>query len=158
MLRASLASAAWISVDDTSARHARTDGVTTQVGDARFTAFRTTASKSRLNYLALLRAGHGDFVVNDAALAAHPVKVFANTPAWRAHLTALGFDARAITPNPVQVATEGTLWGAIRHHGLMKTCAKLRVSFFRHLGDRLGIPDGDAIPPLPDLVRNAATV
>ena len=42
--------------------------------------------------------------------------------------------------------------------GLMKTCAKLGVSFFRYLGDRLGVPDGNAIPPLPDLVRNAATV
>ena len=42
--------------------------------------------------------------------------------------------------------------------GLMKTCAKIGVSFFRYLGNRLGIPDGDAIPPLPDLVRNAATV
>ncbi|MBP1183002.1 hypothetical protein JOE48_004966 [Methylobacterium sp. PvR107] len=42
--------------------------------------------------------------------------------------------------------------------GLMKTCAKLGISFFRYLGDRLGIPDGDAIPSLPDLVRNAATV
>jgi len=54
-----------------------------------------------------------------AALAAHPVKVFADTPAWQAHLTALGFDARAVTPDPVQIATEGALWGAIRHHGLM---------------------------------------
>ncbi|MGH1571063.1 hypothetical protein ACRAWG_10665 [Methylobacterium sp. P31] len=42
--------------------------------------------------------------------------------------------------------------------GLMKTCAKLGVSFFRYLGGRLGIPDSDAIPPLPDLVRNAVTV
>lgn len=42
--------------------------------------------------------------------------------------------------------------------GLMKTCAKLGVSFFRYRGDRLGVPDGDAIQPLPDLVRNAATV
>ena len=41
--------------------------------------------------------------------------------------------------------------------GLMKTCAKLGVSFFRYLGDRLGIPDGARVPPLPDLVRNAAT-
>jgi transposase IS66 family protein len=41
--------------------------------------------------------------------------------------------------------------------GLMKTCAKLGVSFFRYLGDRLGIPNGDAIPPLPDLVKQAAT-
>ncbi|WP_246682691.1 hypothetical protein [Methylobacterium sp. WL9] len=41
--------------------------------------------------------------------------------------------------------------------GLMKTCAKLGVSFFRYLGDRLGIPDGATVPPLPDLVKNAAT-
>ena len=41
--------------------------------------------------------------------------------------------------------------------GLMKTCAKLGVSFFRYLGDRLGIPDGATVPPLPDLVRNATT-
>jgi hypothetical protein len=26
---------------------------------------------------------------------------------------------RAVTPGPVQVATEGALWGAIRHRGLM---------------------------------------
>ncbi|HEV7874732.1 MAG TPA: transposase, partial [Enterovirga sp.] len=135
VLRAGLASAAWISVDDTSARHGRAEGVTTQIGDARFTAFRTGTSKSRLNFLALLRAGHGDFVVNDAALAymrtralagpflaalaAHPTRIFPDAAAWQAHLTVLGFDARAVTPDPVQVATEGALWGAIRHHGLL---------------------------------------
>ena len=41
--------------------------------------------------------------------------------------------------------------------GLMKTCAKLGVSFFRYYGDRLGIPDGATVAPLPDLVRNATT-
>ena len=41
--------------------------------------------------------------------------------------------------------------------GLMKTCTKLAVSFFRYLGDRLGIPDGATVAPLPDLVRNATT-
>ena len=40
--------------------------------------------------------------------------------------------------------------------GLMKTCAKRGVSFFRYLGDRLGIPGAIAVPPLPDLVRQAA--
>jgi hypothetical protein len=40
--------------------------------------------------------------------------------------------------------------------GLMKTCSKLDVSFFRYLGDRLGIPTQDPIPPLADLVRQAA--
>ena len=46
-----------------------TNGFCTQIGNAHFTAFATTASKSRLNFLSLLRAGHGDYVVNDAALA-----------------------------------------------------------------------------------------
>ncbi|MHC2017707.1 hypothetical protein [Methylobacterium sp. CM6247] len=34
-------------------------------------------------------------------------------------MIALGFDARAVTPDPVRIATEGALWGAIRHHGLL---------------------------------------
>lgn len=41
--------------------------------------------------------------------------------------------------------------------GLMKTCNKLGVSFFRYLGDRLHVPGAIVIPPLPDLVRQAAT-
>ena len=41
--------------------------------------------------------------------------------------------------------------------GLMKTCSKLGVSFFRYLGDRLHVSGAIAIPPLPDLIRQAAT-
>lgn len=41
VLRAGLATASWITVDDTSARHAHRNGYTTQIGDGRFTAFRT---------------------------------------------------------------------------------------------------------------------
>ena len=41
--------------------------------------------------------------------------------------------------------------------GLMKTCGKLQVSFFRYLGDRLHVPGISAVPPLPVLVRQAAT-
>ncbi len=37
VLRAGLATARWITVDDTAARHAREDGVTTQLGNDRFT-------------------------------------------------------------------------------------------------------------------------
>ena len=40
--------------------------------------------------------------------------------------------------------------------GLMKTCRKLGVSFFRTLGDRLHVPGAIIVPPLPDLVRQAA--
>ena len=90
VLRAGLATARWVTVDDTAARHARKGGVTTQLGDDRFTAFRSGAAKSREAFLSLLRAGHTDHVVNAAALghmrgrglsqpvigtlAAHPVK------------------------------------------------------------------------------------
>src|SRR3954451_12692327 len=69
VLRAGLATAGWVTVDDTSARHARRDGVTTQIGDDRFTAFRTGGSKSREAFLSNLRAGHGGYMISEAALA-----------------------------------------------------------------------------------------
>ncbi len=135
VLRAGLATARWITVDDTAARHARKDGFTTQLGDDRFAVFRTGASKSREAFLSVLRAGHTDYVINAAALDtmrghslsgqvvaqldAHPAKQFADMSAWSAHLARLGIDTLAVTPDPVQVATEGALWGAICHHGLL---------------------------------------
>ncbi len=135
VLRAGLATARWVSVDDTAARHARKDGITTQIGDDRFTVFRTGTSKSRETFLSLLRAGHADYVVNAAALEymrghslsgqvvaqldAHPAKQFADVAAWAAHLARLGIDTLEVTPDPVRVATEGALWGAVCHHGLL---------------------------------------
>ena len=69
VLRAGLASAAWITVDDTGARHRAANGSCTQVGNDHFAWFGTTASKSRLNFLELLRAGHANYIVNAEALA-----------------------------------------------------------------------------------------
>jgi len=54
-----------------------------------------------------------------AQLDAHPAKRFADTSAWSAHLARLGIDQLAVTPDPVQIATEGALWGAVCHHGLL---------------------------------------
>jgi hypothetical protein len=136
VLRAGLASAAFITVDDTGARHKATNGFCTQIGNAHFTAFATTSSKSRLNFLSLLRAGHGDYVVNDAAfdymreralaahvigrLAEHPDRYFADRAAWAAHLHKLGIAALTITPDPVLIATEGALWGSAMDHGFLR--------------------------------------
>jgi hypothetical protein len=122
-------------VDDTGARHKAANGVCTQIGDARFTAFKTTASKSRLNFLEVLRAGHGDYVVNAAALAymrrrgvplealerlaAHPARRFADETAWQEHLRALDWPTRAHRLDPVRLASEGAVWGSIQHHGLL---------------------------------------
>jgi hypothetical protein len=77
-----------------------------QIGDDRFTWFGTRASKSRLNFLDLLRAGHTDYVLNDAAygyvrsqglpattiahLKAQPEVRFDDTAGWLAHLDRLG--------------------------------------------------------------------
>ena len=126
VLRTGLATARWVTVVDTAARHARQDAFTTQIGDGRFTAFRSGASKSRQAFLSVLRAGHGAYVISEAALdymrsralagpviemlAAHPAKVFADEAAWTEHLATLGVDRLAVSPEPVRIATEGALW------------------------------------------------
>ena len=69
VLRAGLASASWLTVDDTGARHKARNGFCTHIGNDRFAFFATTGSKSRLNFLELLRAGRDDYVINEAALA-----------------------------------------------------------------------------------------
>ncbi len=40
--------------------------------------------------------------------------------------------------------------------GLLKTCTKLAVSFWDYLGARLKIPKAEAVPWLPDLIRQRA--
>ena len=51
VLRMGLRTAAWITVDDTGARHAGRNGFCTQIGNDHFTWFGTRTSKSRLNFL-----------------------------------------------------------------------------------------------------------
>ncbi len=135
VLKAGLETAHWITVDDTAARHAKKDVFTTQLGDDRFAVFRTGPCKSRRRFLSVLQCGREDHVVDDAALArmrqmrlsgglidklaAHPDKRFTKETDWLAHLTALGFDKLKITPDPVKVATEGALWGAVKEQGLI---------------------------------------
>jgi hemerythrin len=136
VLRAGLGNADWISVDDTGARHKGRNGYCTQIGNDRFTFFATTTSKSRINFLSLLRAGHTDYVLNGEAFAymrkrnlsatiinqlmAHPDRHFANEEAWQTHLKSLGIPALKVTPDPVAVATEGALWGAVVGHGFVE--------------------------------------
>ena len=136
VLRAGLRSASWITVDDTGARHRGKNGVTTQIGDDRFTFFATTFSKSRTNFLELLRAGYQDYVINAEALAymrqhhlsglvideldGHPQKTFADRDAWLAHLDQLGISKLEVHPDPVKIATEGALFGSIHTHDLLQ--------------------------------------
>ena len=135
VLRAGLSNAPWISVDDTGARHKAKNGYCTQIGNAHFTWFGTTYSKSRANFLGLLRAGYNDYVINAEALAymrqrnlaehvitrlaEHPDQYFADQDAWTAHLKKLGITKLKIKPKSVEIATEGALWGSIKAHGLL---------------------------------------
>lgn len=135
VLRAGLQTAGWVTVDDTGARHKAINGYCTHIGNDSFAWFGTTRSKSRLNFLDLLRAGYSDYVINDAALsymrdralagpiiarlAEHRDKQFADPPAWQAHLERLGITELRVTPEPVQIATEGALWGSVQSHDLL---------------------------------------
>ena len=135
VLKAGLSSASFVTVDDTGARHQGKNGVTTQIGSDRFTTFRTGPSKSRLAFLRTLLGGAASYVVNEAALVAmracnlslalidklahHPTRRFASHQDWTSHLNALGFADLRITPDPVRVASEGALWGAVREQGLL---------------------------------------
>ncbi|WP_205963890.1 transposase [Pseudoruegeria sp. SK021] len=133
-MQAGLTTAPYVSVDDTGARHAHRNGITTQIGGARFCVFRTGRSKSRLNFLSLLRAGREDYVINDDALtymrqrkvaprvidrlAAQPDRSFASQMAWYAHLVALRIDV--FDRSLLREISEAAVWGAVRHNGLME--------------------------------------
>jgi hypothetical protein len=135
VLRAGLSSAAWITVDDTGARHKASNGFCTQIGNAHFAWFATTACKSRRNFLELLRAGYDDYIINAEALAymreralathviarlvEHPDRCFVGQTAFNAHLERLGIAALKVNPDPVMVATEGALWGSVKAHGFL---------------------------------------
>jgi hypothetical protein len=124
ILEAGLASAAWITVDDTVARHAGHEEYTTHIGNDRFAWFAPRPSKSRLNFLDLLRAGHPDYVINAAAAAylvehqaAEAVitallldehRSFADEAAWQAHL-----DRLTLGPGQRRLATEAAVVGAL---------------------------------------------
>jgi hypothetical protein len=135
VLRTGLETAYWITVDDTGARHAGKDGYVTHIGDDRFAVFRSGSSKSRKTFLSNLRAGRNDYVINAEALAYmaerslagpfiallkdHSLKYFADEAEWGAHLKALGLADLEVSPDPVTIATEGALWGALKDHGLL---------------------------------------
>jgi hypothetical protein len=126
---------AYVTVDDTGARHAGKNGYTTQIGSYNFTTFRTGPSKSRLAFLSRLCGGASLYVINDAALAymeernlprivigkfkENKARIFSSAGDWERHLQALGLSGLNVTPDPVLIASEGALWGAIHHQGLL---------------------------------------
>jgi hypothetical protein len=130
ILETGLATARWVTVDDTGARHAGANEYTTHIGDDRFAWFATRPSKSRLNFLDLLRAGYPDYVINATAAAylvehkvaeavitsllGHERRSFADEAAWQAHLDSLGLGAGCR-----RRVTEAAMIGSIVARGLL---------------------------------------
>lgn len=133
VLHAGMVSSSYVTVDDTGARHSHNPHYTTHIGGPNFTVFRTTKSKSRLNFLSLLRGNYQDYVLNDAAfdyleerycgppltagLRSIEPQRFCNQVPFMTHLVGKGVDI--FDKQAVGTLAEAGLWGAIRHHGLV---------------------------------------
>jgi hypothetical protein len=116
-----------IHVDDTGARHQGQNGYCTHIGNEWFAWFKSTNSKSRVNFFELLRAGRTDYTLSGEALeymaarkpalpkkhiaklAEHVDRVFADKTTWHVFLAQQGI-AR---PRQVSIATEGALLGSV---------------------------------------------
>jgi hypothetical protein len=68
LLKRGLATADYVTVDDSGARHQGHNGYVTQIGNAFFAWFCSTFSKSRINFLTLLCAGEVCYRINQYAL------------------------------------------------------------------------------------------
>ena len=123
----------YVNVDDTGARHNGKNGYCTHIGNELFAWFQSTDSKSRINFLELLRTGQTDYVINEDALEYmnnqclaksilhllenHSKKQFRDLTEWEAHLEEL----QIVKHRHIKIATEGALIGSMLHHGLPKS-------------------------------------
>jgi transposase IS66 family protein len=129
VLQTGLLVSPYVGVDDTGARHRGHNGSCLLIGNDLFAYFRSSDSKSRLNFLETLRQPHTDYVLNEvarsywaeqqlsaavtAALLAGP-EAFADAAAWQAHLAGAGVTGE----RHVRIATEGALLGSLIEHGV----------------------------------------
>ena len=132
ILAVGLEVSSYINVDDTGARHNGKNGYCTHIGNELFSWFESTESKSRINFLKLMRAGNSDFVINmDAICYLHEHKlpqkplaaiienqgmIFANESQWHDFLA----QNAIVNARHVQIATEAVLIGTIIEHGISK--------------------------------------
>jgi hypothetical protein len=129
LLPAALAVSAYVQVDDTGARHQGHNGACTQIGNELFAFFASTDSKSRLNFLEILRRPYADYVINETAVAywqrqklpkavmdqlGPGPETFADPAAWQSRLRELGITE----PRHARIASEGALLGSLIAHGV----------------------------------------
>jgi Transposase IS66 family len=131
LLTAGLQVSSYIGVDDTGARHQGKNGYCTAIGNDFFAYFESTDSKSRINFLQVLRGTGTGYTINEVTLAywerqklsqevvaklsgeGEPRQCNDET-AWQARLAERGITAKL----HVRIATEGALLGQLIVQGV----------------------------------------
>jgi hypothetical protein len=129
LLPAGLSVSSYVGVDDTGARHQGHNGYCTAISNDLFAFFQSTDSKSRINFLRVLRGASTGYVINETAraywkeqgLSASSIQnlsggppSFAEDAAWQAWLARAGLAAERL----VRIATEGALLGCLIEQGV----------------------------------------
>ena len=123
ILQAGIESSQCLQTDDTGARHAGKNGYCTFIGNELFSWFKSTESKSRINFLELLRGNRPNYVLNAGALeymADHKLpkqhlksldidQQFADKELWEEFLSQKGITGLRHR----KIATEGALMGSL---------------------------------------------
>lgn len=129
LLPTGLQVATYVDVDDSGAPHQGRYGSCLCISNEFFATFHSSDTKERSKFLDVLRCGHGDYVLNDAAwsylekqelpakvrrqLQEHPEHVFAGADTWERHLEAL-----PIAKSNRETVTEAALLGSAVEHGV----------------------------------------
>jgi hypothetical protein len=121
----------YFQADDTGARHLGTNAYTTVIANPLFASFTTTASKSRVSFLKLLRAPHEEYVWNEDALnyaksqgislelrarlagaVQKGIRIISGDKAWERQLAAWKIRG----DQPRRIVTEAALFGTLMHY------------------------------------------
>ena len=120
LLKSALATASYVTVDDSGARHRGQNGYVTHIGNRDFAWFASTMSKSRINKPALLyMRQQGLPHALPRALDASRRHFFSDSVAWEAHMK----DLRIQLNWQRRIATEGALLGVLAERGLAERLA-----------------------------------
>jgi Transposase IS66 family len=121
----------YFQTDDTGARHLGKNAYTTVIANPLFACFTTTSSKSRVNFLKLLRFPHEEYVWNEDALIYAKsqglslelrarlasatwkgARIFCSDKAWERQLATW----RVHGDEPRRIVTEAALFGTLMHY------------------------------------------
>jgi hypothetical protein len=129
LLPAGLEVSSYVQVDDTGARHQGHNGFCIHIGNELFAYFESTDSKSRQNFLEVLRGANTDYTINGAAaaywqrqkLAQAVIERLTTGPAWftdKAAWQAFLALHEVTDERHMRIATEGALLGSLIAQGV----------------------------------------